>query len=103
MRRARAHRLTRLEQHAQILPRTWAEVYAAEEGLRLHARASVDAVLHGHDAPGRDEGQSQADRARLERWCAGQGARARLHARLKTIAVRHAADPPQCFPAPSPR
>lgn len=52
MNRALAHRLTRLEQQA---------------------RASVDAVLHGHEAPGHDEGQSQADRARLERWCTVQG------------------------------
>jgi len=111
MSRALAHRLTRLARQARArdLP-TWPEVHAAEERLRTSALAHVDALLTGQEPPGRDETQARADATIIERWCAAQGTRVdwkqaaeEFDARLKTMAARYAADPPQCILARSPR
>src|SRR5207249_6282479 len=110
MNRILAHRLIKLERQARAreLP-TWAEVDTAVERLRTAARAHVDAVLHGHAAPGHDAAQTHADSAIVGCWCTGHGTRvewestrARLKTRLTTIAARHAIASFHCLPAPSP-
>ena len=101
MSRVLAHRLTRLERQtrARDFP-TWHEGHAAAERLRAHTLATLKALLHDQDPPGRDETQARADSAMVDRWCRAHGtyvdpagARARLEAKLTAMAARYATDP----------
>jgi len=103
MSRALARRLARLEEQARAhnAP-TWPEVHAAAERFRSHAVATLKALLHGQDPPGRDEPQARADAAMIDRWGAGPGVRvdwagagARVRAKLTATTRPRSAPPPK--------
>lgn len=93
-------RLRRLE--TQSLARTaptWPDVQGAISALQTAAHAHLAACLHGEASARSTTGESRATWALVERWCQAQKITAdlgeaygRLHARIETLAVRHATE-----------